>query len=196
MVDLRAFDKGRKFFKRKSEAEAECTRQRTLLERHGREAIGLSTREMSEFISARNRMAGYGKTIADAVAFFADHQERILRCNTTTEELAKEVVKAKEKDGRSQSYIADLALRLRIFCQHLGKRAIASITVEELDNWLRELPGSLTSRANYRTNVGVLFSYALGRRMIPFNPIQHTAKPKLIDKPPEIFVCDELRALL
>jgi integrase len=196
MVDLRAYGKGRKFFKHKSEAEAECKRQRTLLERHGREAIGLSTREMSEFISARNSMAAYGKTIADAVAFFADHQERILRCNTTTAELAKEVVRAKEKDGRSPSYIADLALRLRIFCQDFGKRAIASITVEELDNWLRELPGSPTSRANYRTNVGVFFSYAVNRRMLPFNPILHTAKPKLVNKPPEIFAVDELRALL
>lgn len=196
MVDLRAFGNGRKFFKRKNEAEAECTRQRTLLERHGREALGLSTREMSDFISARNRMAEYGKTIADAVAFFADHQERVLRCKTTTTELAKEVVKAKAKDRCSPSYIADLELRLRIFCQDFGQRPIASIDVEELDNWLRELPGSPKSRANYRANVGVLFSYATKRRMIPFNPILHTAKPKLIDKPPEIFAVDELRGLL
>jgi integrase len=32
--------------------------------------------------------------------------------------------------------------------------------------------------------------------MIDFNPILHTAKPKLIDKAPEIFEVDELRALL
>jgi integrase len=32
--------------------------------------------------------------------------------------------------------------------------------------------------------------------MIDFNPVSFTAKPKLIDRPPEIFAVDELRALL
>ena len=68
--------------------------------------------------------------------------------------------------------------------------------MEELDNWLRALPGSPKSRANYRANIGVLFSYATKRRMLDFNPIAHTAKPKLPDNPPEIFTIDELRALL
>jgi len=68
--------------------------------------------------------------------------------------------------------------------------------VEELDNWFRNLPLSPKSRANYRANVGVLFSYAFKRRIIDHNPILHTARPKLVDKPPEIFSVDELRALL
>jgi integrase len=195
-IDLRPFGQGRKFFKTKAEAEAARLRHLTLLERHGREAVGLSPREVSDFINARNRLGEHGKTLADAADFYLDHLNRVLRCKTTVSELANEVVEAKCKDGRSRSYIADLELRLRIFCQDFGERPIASITVEELDNWLRELPGSPKSRANYRANVGVLFSYATKRRMLPFNPILHTAKPKLVDKPPEIFAVDELRVLL
>src|SRR5207247_8917455 len=41
-----------------------------------------------------------------------------------------------------------------------------------------------------------LFSYAASRRMIDANPVLHTAKPKLLDNPPEIFTVDELRSLL
>ena len=77
-----------------------------------------------------------------------------------------------------------------------GNRPIASITIEELDNWLRDLPLSPKSRANFRANIGVLFSYASNRRIIDFNPIVHTAKPKLPDNPPEIFTVDELSTLL
>jgi integrase len=110
--------------------------------------------------------------------------------------LAEEVLEAKRKDGMSATYIDDLKKRLARFCADFGDRKIAGITVEELDNWLRALPGSPKSRANYRANVGVLFSYAERRRMIDSNPILHTARPKLPDNPPEIFSVDELAALL
>jgi integrase len=166
------------------------------LERHGREAVGLPPGELSAIIQARKNLAKHGKTIDDAAAFYVDYLERIRRCNVTVADLAKEVLEAKRKDGMSAIYIDDLKKRLARFCTDFGERKIAGITVEELNNWLRALPGSPKSRANYRANVGVLFSYAERRRMIDRNPILYTARPKLLDKPPEIFTVDELHALL
>jgi integrase len=195
-LDLRPFNRGRKFFKTKAEAEAERLRQITTLERHGREAIGLSPGELSAIIQTRQRLAKHGKTIGDAAEFYLDYLERIRRCNVTVAQLAKEVLDAKRKDGMSATYIDDLKKRLARFCVDFGQRKIAGITVEELDNWLRGLPGSPKSRANYRANVGVLFSYAERRRMIDSNPILHTARPKLPDHPPEIFTVGELASLL
>jgi integrase len=195
-LDLRPFNKGRKFFKTKAEAEAERLRQITTLARHGREAMGLSPGELSAIIQARKELAKHDKTIEDAAAFYLNYLDRIRRCNVTVQDLAKEVLEAKRKDGMSPTYIADLKKRLARFCADFGARKIAGITVEELDNWLRALPGSPKSRANYRANVGVLFSYAERRRMIDSNPISHTARPKLADNPPEIFAVDELRSLL
>jgi integrase len=195
-LDLRPFNKGRKFFKTKAEAEAERLRQITTLARHGREAVGLSPGELSAIIQVRKDLAKHGKTIEDAAIFYLDYLERIRRCNVTAADLAKEVLEAKRKDGMSATYIDDLKKRLARFCIDFGNRKIAGITVEELDNWLRALPGSPKSRANYRANIGVLFSYATKRRMLDFNPIAHTAKPKLPDNPPEIFAVDELRSLL
>jgi integrase len=195
-LDLRPFNKGRKFFKTKAGAEAERLRQITTLERHGREAIGLSPGEFSAIIQARKELAKHGKTIKDAAAFYLDYLGRIRRCNVTVADLATEVLEAKRKDGMSATYIADLKKRLVRFCADFGERKIAGITVEELDNWLRALPGSPKSRANYRANVGVLFSYAERRRMIDSNPILHTARPKLPDTPPGIFSVDELATLL
>src|SRR4030095_13669165 len=93
IVDLRAFGKGRKFFKKRAEADA--MRQRTLLERYSREAIGLSQREMSDFIEAKRKLAAYSETINDAVEFRIDHLERVRRHGITVAQLADEVVKAK-----------------------------------------------------------------------------------------------------
>jgi integrase len=196
IVDLRAFDKGRKFFKTRAEAEAEAMRQRTLLERHSREAIGLSQREMSDFIEAQRKLVAYSETINDAVEFRIDHLERVRRHGITVAQLADEVVGAKHKDGRSEVYLRDLRYRLARFVRDFGDRPIAGITVDELDNWLRALPYSPQSRTNYRTVIGLLFSHAESRGIIERNPILRTAKPKLVDRPPAIFAVDELRALL
>jgi integrase len=196
ILDLRAYDKGRMFFKHRADAEAECLRQKTLLEKHSRDAIGLSRRDMSDFIEAKRKLAVYNETINNAVKFRVDYLERVRRHGVTVAKLADEVIEAKRKDGRSVKYISMLKLYFKRFCLDFGDRPIAGITVEELDNWLRALPGSPKTRADYRANIGVLFSYAFRRRMIDSNPIAFTAKPTLIDKAPEIFAVDELRALL
>ena len=195
-LDLRPFKAGRKFFKTKAEAEAERLRQITTLERHGREAIGLPPGELSAIVQARKKLAKHGKTIEDAADFYLDYLERIRRCNVTVAELSHEVVEAKRKDGRAPMYVADLKKRLARFCADFGERKIVGITVEELDNWLRNLECGPKSRANFRANVGVMFSYAERRRVIESNPVLRTAQPKLVDKAPEIFPVDELAALL
>jgi len=195
-INLRAFGKGRKFFKTRAEAEAEAMRQRNLLERHGREAVGFSKGEMSEFIEAKRRLSAYGETIRNAVNFRVDHLERVRRHGIMVAQLVDEILEAKRRDGRSKDYLRDLRYRLGKFVQDFGQRPIAGITVAELDNWLRMLPYSPQSRTNYRTVIGLLFSYAESRGIIERNPIPRTAKPKLVDSSPEIFAVDELRALL
>jgi len=171
-------------------------RQKTTLERHGREAIGLPQHELSDFIRARKRLADYDKTITDAADFYIDHLERIRRCKVTVKQLSQEVIEAKRGDGMSAAYIADLRKRLGHFGRDFGDKPIAAITVEEIDDWLRSLKLAPKSRANYREYFGVLFSYAVRRRMLDFNPVLHTAKPKLPDNPPEIFTVAQLSELL
>jgi hypothetical protein len=195
-LDLRPFGQGRKFFKSRAEAEAERLRQITLRERGGREAVGLPLNELASIVQARSFLAEYGKSITDAAAFYLDHLQRIRRCNVTVAELAAEVLAAKQKDGYGALYLGDLRKRLNRFARDFGSRPIAAITVEELDDWLRNLECAPKTRANFRANIGVLFSYAERRRMIDANPVKRTATPKLVDKAPGIFSVDELTALL
>src|SRR5205823_9653845 len=136
-LDLRPFNRGRKFFKTKAEAEAERLRQITTLERHGREAVGLPPGELSAIIQARMELAKHGKTIDDAATFYLDYLERIRRCNVNVAQLAAVVLDAKRKDGMSTTYIDDLRKQLVRFSTDCGERKNARITVEELDTWLR-----------------------------------------------------------
>src|SRR5262249_35140624 len=107
-----------------------------------------------------------------------------------------EWIEAERRDGKAPRYLESLGGYLGRFCQEFGDRVIATVTPEELDTYLRDLPYSPKSRLNYRQHIGVLFSYAKRRRLIDSNPIEFTARPKLIDKAPEIFTVDELRTLL
>ena len=195
-LDLRPFGQGRRFFSTKAEAEAEALRQKTLHQKQSREAVGLEAHQLSSFIDAKKKLSNYDRTITDAVKFYVDHLERIRRCNVTVSQLAKEVLAAKKKDGHAPMYLADLRKRLDRFGRDFGGRPIAAVTVEELDDWLRNLDCAPKTRANFRANIGVLFSYAERRRMIDTNPVLQTSRPKLIDKAPEIFSVDELTALL
>jgi integrase len=196
VLDLRPFGQGRKFFRSRDEAKAERLRVLNTLKKHGRDALELSGRDISDFVTAKRQLAEYGKTITDAANFLVDHQQRIRRCKITISQLADEVLETKRKDGRSRKYVEMLRLYFKRFCRDFGDRLIADITVEELDNWLRDLPVAPLTRADYRRNIGVLFSHAAQRRIIDSNPVGFTAKPKVIDTPPEIFTVDELCKLL
>jgi hypothetical protein len=129
ILDLRAYGKGRMFFKTRAEADAECLRQKSLLERHSREAVGLSQRAMSEVIATRDKLAEYGKTLSDAAEFYVDHLERVRRCKITVAQLADEVLAVKRKDGLSLTYIDGLRFYLKKFCRDFGDRLIADIGV-------------------------------------------------------------------
>jgi len=161
-------------------------RQITLRERGGREAMGLPLNELAAIVQARLALAKYGKSINDAAGFYLDHLERIRRCNITVAQLAAEVLAAKQKDGFGVLYLTDLRKRLNRFARDFGTRPIAAIIFEEMDDWLRNLECAPKTRANFRANIGVLFSYAERRRMIDTNPVKRTSAPKLVDKAPEI----------
>jgi integrase len=195
-LNLRPFGQGRKFFKTRAEAEAERLRQVTALERHGREAVALPQRDLSDFITARNKLAEHGKTINDAVDYYLDHLERVRRCKTSVAELVAELLEAKRKDGRSKIYLADLRNRLKVFARDFGARPVAAVTPRDISEWLRNVNGSPKTRANFRQNISVLFGYAADEGMIDSNIVLRVKKPKLVDKAPEIFSVDELNALL
>jgi integrase len=196
VLDLRAYGKGRMFFKTKWDAEQEQCRRRVLLQRQGDAALRLSQRDLADLITAKERLAEYGKTVSEAAEFLIHHEQKIRRCNVTVKQLANEVIETKECDGRSERYLESLRGYLRRFSRDFGDRPIAAVTPEELDTWLRDLPYAPKSRLNFRQHIGVLFSYAKQRRMISENPIEFTTRPKIVDAPPGILTAEETQALL
>src|SRR5215472_14974876 len=80
------------------------------------------------------QLAKFGKTIADAIAFYLPHLQASNR-TCTFRELIDELLPAKKKDGASATYLTDLRCRLGQFADAFGDKPVCEIRTDEIDDW-------------------------------------------------------------
>jgi hypothetical protein len=91
------------------------------------------------------------------------------------------------------------AEQLRIERENDGNAIVTpiyEITTSELETWLRQIDVSATTQHNYRTALGVLFSFALRRGYVLKNPAAITERAKVKAEKPAILTVAEARALI
>jgi integrase len=185
----------RKFFETHGEAKTYTELKTIELMNKGRESVEFPAwlRVMAQ--QAHEQLQVYGKTIADAVAFYLPH----IKAQATNRPVAKvvgELLLLKEKDGASDRYLKDLRTRLKIFSDAHPEKSISEFTPPAIDDWLRSLPHSPVTRNNYKRLLGVLFSYAVSRDYIPSNPAQKAEKAKVKPEKPGILTVEQASRLL
>ena len=141
------------------------------------------------------QLAAYGKTIADAIAFYLPHLHATNR-TCTFSELVAELIPAKASDGASSPYLTDLRCRLGQFSKTFGMRLVSEITSSEIDDWLRNRKVSPVTRNNSRRTLRTAFSFALARNYCVDNPVVKTAKAKEIEGTAGILTVAETARLL
>jgi integrase len=141
------------------------------------------------------QLAKFGKTIADAIAFYLPHLHASNR-TCTFAELVDELLPAKTKDGASAPYLTDLKCRLGQFSNSFGDRIVSEITSGEIDDWLRDLDVSPVTRNNSRRVLRTAFSFAVSRNYCVDNPAAKTAKAKEIEGTVGILTVAETARLL
>jgi integrase len=185
----------RKFFESRGEAKTYADLKTIELMNQGREGLEFpsSLRVMAQ--QAHDQLSPYGKTIADAVAFFLPH----VKAQATSRPVrivVSELLLLKKKDGASDRYLKDLRTRLTIFANAHPEKSIAEFTAPAIDDWLRSLPHGAVTRNNYKRLLGVLFSYAVSRDYIPSNPAQKAEKAKVKPERPGILTVEQASRLL
>jgi integrase len=141
------------------------------------------------------KLAEFGKTIADAIEFYLPHLKAKNRTCTFAELVAK-LLQAKAADGASAPYLTDLRCRLGQFENSFGNRIVSEIRTDEIDDWLRGLNVSATTRNNSRRVLRTAFSFAVERNYCVGNPVTKTAKAKEIKGPIGILRVAETARLL
>src|SRR5436190_14415630 len=170
----------RRFFRTKTEAQTYVRLKEVELLNQGKEGATFpsSLRVMAQH--GADKLRPFGKTISDAVDFYANHLEATRR-SVPLRVAMKELIENRRLSGATKRYCYDLELRIGRFCAAFLDRTVAEITTAEVDNWLCGLRLAPVTRNTFRRDLRTLFSFAATRRYCAENPVIQTAKAKEID---------------
>jgi hypothetical protein len=128
----------RKFFETKGEAQGYVEARERELRAHGTEGVTFDAalRVMAQRES--ERLAPYGKTLADASDFLIKHLQARER-SVTIEQLRHEFVNHRAAAGRDKRYVYDIANRSGRFCRDFPGRMASDFSTADMDAWLESL---------------------------------------------------------
>ncbi len=143
-----------------------------------RDRSQLTPEAMEQAIRAIKMLNKWDANIDDAVAFYVKHREAEKgKSDTSISKVVGALRDTKENEGCSVKYLKDLRTRLNVFEKAFDNRPLSSLTTAELQAWINER-GSVTTQANYRRILNVLFNYAKRRKVITDNPIDDVDRVK------------------
>jgi integrase len=185
----------RTFFETKEQGAAFATFKNDELKRNGIEHAEFPTTIRVMAQNAVEQLKPFDKTIADAVQHYVAYLKAIEK-SCTAEQLVRELLKAKERDGASHWHLNDIRSRLGAFAKKFDGKMVATITSREIDDWLHSIPFSPMTRNHYRGLVVLAFNFAMRCGYATSNPALGAAKAKVVDKTPGILSVNEAARLL
>lgn len=148
-----------------------------------------------EYVGAMRALAPYNVTLAHAVQDFVTRHKSI-RESRTVSKLVGEFIGVKEKAGKSERYLGDLA-RLNKFADAF-QVPVQQVRGEELQIFIEGL-GTPRTQVNYWRLVKSLLRFAVRRKYAPRDLLDELEGVELPDLAPtntEVFTPDELREML
>jgi len=185
----------RQFFETKKDAETFVQQKNIELLNGGAEAAQFPSALRIMAGEASSLLAPFGKNIMDAVTFYMPHLKAMNR-TCTFRALTDELLTVKAKDGASSRYLGDLRSRLGQFAASMKDKSVAAITAREVDEWLRSLDVSPTTRNNFRRVLIVAFNFAVDRGYSVTNPAEKSAEAKEIKRSAGILSVSQAADLL
>lgn len=173
-VDARTATGGdRRAFETLQEAETYASQCRVRRENEGASAFGNAD------------LARYGKSVQDAINFYLAHLRRVESSKPLKEVVAAFMVEKETVEKRKPRYLGDLRVRLGKFVADFGEQTIATISAEEVTEWLQGLPVGAVTRNTFRRRLAAVFSFAKQRKWLADNPFAGGKKAdiKRVDEP-------------
>jgi integrase len=194
--------RNRQFFKDKKEAETVMEKKLIEQENYGTAGLSFNDRQRAEYLECAEKLQPFGVTIREAVHFYLPHLHASKR-TCTAAQLVDELLKVKEADGASERYLSDLRSRLTQFSDRFDGKPVAEITSPQIDEWLRSRSDKETGRRlspvtrnNFRRVLIVAFNFARERGYCVGNPVEKTARAKVVETAVGILTVEQTARLL
>jgi site-specific recombinase XerD len=156
----------------------------------------LNDEQRADVLSAYRALGSTRGTLTATVKFWLQHSTPAT--TRTCSEVLAELLQACITANRRPRTLINLRYVLTNFCTVYGAQPVASVTIQDLQNWLEERVGKLapTSRGRYRVILNRLFAFAVKRGYREGNPISAIERPTFEETVPEVLTPDEVRILM
>jgi integrase len=185
----------RLFFTTEAKANEALKKWDRRIRKEGEDALAISQELRILAAKCAKRLEPFEKSIWDATEFYIEHLERT-RGSVPVNVLFADYLATKQRANLSAKHLADIKQRLGRFVADFSDRAIKTLTVREIEDWLHGLDLSPQTINNFRAIIGAFFEYAVKRELVEKNPVTAVDKIKVIDAAPEIFTPEQLARLL
>lgn len=171
--DGRTVEKG---FKKRSDAEEWADSKEKELRDFGL-GSSITAEERSAILDTRERLSASDLSVRDAIAIALEIREKERR-SITVGELIPMVIEDRERAGRSERYLQDLNYILGKFGETFKLRSVATLSRDELTDWIRGLKQSPTSQNNFLRVIRLLLNEAVKRKFLDESPAKHIIEAK------------------
>jgi len=185
----------RRFFETEGEAKTYADQREIELLNVGTDGVTFPIQLRATVQRAVSKLAEYGRTIDDAVAFYLKHLETE-RGSIPVRQAVGELIDNRRSAGLSKVYCGDLQFRLGRFVNTFGERTVASVATKEVDAWLESLGVGPVTRNTFRRDVRTLFSFCVKRNYCAENPAAAAQRAKEQRREVEVLGVDDVRRLL
>ncbi len=148
--------------------------------RAGRAAFEMTSAQIAE-ASAAFRVLGKQTGLLEAVNFFM-HHTRPAGGERTVNDAIQELLAAKTRSGKKESYVRGLGWSLKKFAKDFEGAKMHEITRDDFETWLDEEEFSLPTRRNYIRDCSILFNYSIGKKWMAISPSEGVQKPEVEDR--------------
>jgi len=138
----------------------------------------LTVAERSAVIDTREKLAALGLDVRTALDHAIDYFERSQKSATVAEVVEQTINDARSSDSSDQ-HISDLNTKLGKFSKKFGKRSVATISPDEIRDWLDRLKLKPNSINSYRNKLVTAFTHAVERGYLTENTASKV-KPKKV----------------
>lgn len=156
--------------------------------------FNLNTDQQNHLASAYALANGDTARIIHALQYYEKHASTASR-TLLLSDMFDEYMNAKQASGKRPRTIRDAKVKLKPFVNHFGKRNITEISTADIEGWLGSQKYSPPTRNAYRVAVSGLFSHAVKRRYLEYNPAAAIEPVKIDQCLPVIHTVADVKAL-